>query len=462
MPELYEDSFFEELRQTEYERLDRLKHVYLDYTGGNLHPKSLVEEHCKNLDNNVFGNPHSGNPSSMSSTKLVDAARKKVVDYFKAEDYYCIFTQNASASLKIIGEGYPFDKDSQFLLLVDNHNSVNGIREFCNSKGGKVTYAPVNASELTINTENLYELLNETIESSNKLFAFPAQSNVSGVKHDLNWIEKAQKAGYDVLLDAAAFVPTDYLDLSIFKPNFVSLSFYKMFGFPTGIGALLIRKDSFCKIRKPWFAGGTVSFVSVGIQEHYLYNNHERFEDGTINYLQIPVIKKGLEYIESIGIERIKRRIKSLASHLHEKLSALHHNNGKPMLQIFGPKNFEHRGGTLILNFFDVNGEVISFQVIEKLANERLISIRTGCFCNPGIDETNHCVSNEEIAMYLTGNEMTYTEMVYLIGRMRGAVRISVGIATNQSDLDAFVSFAESLKNLSAMEILSQMEMSEF
>lgn len=458
MSELYDNRFFEDLRRREFSRLDENHHVYLDYTGGNLHPKSLVEQHCKSLNEYIFGNPHSGNPSSMLSTQLIEAARQKILDYFKAEDYFCVFTANASGSLKIIGEGYPFDEKSTFILLADNHNSVNGIREFCSKKGGVVKYIPVDVKDLTIHDDYLRDQLSQADKMANNLFAFPAQSNVSGVKHDLKWIAEAQSLGFDVMLDAAAFVPSNALDLSLYKPNFVSLSFYKIFGFPTGIGALLIRKDTFDKIQKPWFAGGTVSYVSVGIQEHYLQPNHERFEDGTINYLHIPVIKQGLEFIESVGINRITNRVKSLSHYLFNELSTLKHDNGKPLVHLFGTNNFEIRGGTIILNFFDKNGDVISFQAIEKLANRKQISIRTGCFCNPGLDEINHCVTKEESALYHTKKDMTYTEMVYLIGRMRGAVRVSVGIATNQNDLDEFIAFSKSITNLTVHEIVHQCE----
>ena len=134
--------------------------------------------------NNILGNPHSTNPTSQFSTKLVEEARQKVIDYFNAEDYYCIFTQNASGALKIVGESYPFNEKSHFLLLSDNHNSVNGIRQFCLSKGGKVTYAPIFYQDLRMDENFLQEQLEQNNDCENKLFAFPAQSNVSGVKHD--------------------------------------------------------------------------------------------------------------------------------------------------------------------------------------------------------------------------------------------------------------------------------------
>ena len=137
--ELAHQDFFENLRNVEYKRLDNNKQVYLDYTGGKLYAKSQIMEQQDLLINNILGNPHSTNPTSQLATKLVEEARQKVIDFFNAEDYFCIFTQNASGALKIVGESYPFNEKSHFLLLADNHNSVNGIRQFCLSKGGKVT-----------------------------------------------------------------------------------------------------------------------------------------------------------------------------------------------------------------------------------------------------------------------------------------------------------------------------------
>ena len=70
-----------------------------------------------------------------------------------------------------------------------------------------------------------------------------------------------------MLLDAAAFVPTNRLDLSLVKPDFVSMSFYKMFGFPTGLGALLIRNKNLDIMNKLYWGGGTVSMASD--KDHY-------------------------------------------------------------------------------------------------------------------------------------------------------------------------------------------------
>lgn len=443
---LFQNDFFNDLRAKEFNRLDAENQVYLDFTGGNLYADSQLKKHFEMLQSGVFGNPHSTNPSSQKATHLIEDTRQAVLDFFNASDYYCIFTQNASGALKIVGESYPFNDKSQLVMLADNHNSVNGIREFCLQKKGKTIYVPVQYEDLCINEETLIEALKSRNEGENNLFAFPAQSNVSGVKHNLKWIDFAHQLGYDVLLDAAAFVSTSKLDLSVYQPDFVSVSFYKIFGFPTGLGCLLVNKNKFNKLVKPWFAGGTVTLVSVVNQSKFLANGHERFEDGTLNYLEIPAIKSGLEFIQSIGLDNINKRVSSLIQYVANQLAEIKHSNGSPVVKIFGPSDFQLRGGNIIVNFFDSDSNLIPFELIENKTNAKNISIRSGCFCNPGIDEINNCITNDEISKYFVSRDKgDYYDMIKFLGKMRGATRISVGIATVESDLNRFVDLIKNL-----------------
>ncbi len=441
---LVDEDFFNELRRNEYSRLDEQKHVYLDYTGGNLYAASQIDAHHQILKQHTFGNPHSTNPTSMHATRLVEEARDRVLEYFNAKDYFCIFTLNASGALKIVGECYPFQQGSEYVLFADNHNSVNGIREYCRSKGGQHHYIPMQLEDLCVDSGALEEALSAPSQGVNRLFAYPAQSNVSGVQHDLSWVSNAQQKGWDVLLDAAAFVPTSPLDLQEVQPDFVSISFYKIFGYPTGLGCLLVKKSKFNKLCKPWFAGGTVTLASVKSAHHFLANNHERYENGTLNYLDIPALKIGLDHIGNIGIDRINARVNSLSHYLFDQLKILKHANGISKVKIYGPKNREKTGGTLIMNFFDAQGRTIPFEEVEHKANACNISLRTGCFCNPGIDEINNDLSPEELTDFFTANiQGGYREMINALQKMRGAARISVGIATTKADLDYFIAFAK-------------------
>ena len=334
----------DDLRAREYSRLDRTGQVYLDYTGGGLHADSQVRRHMKMLTAHVYGNPHSNNPTSLASTEQVESARAYVHQFFNApqDDYVVIFTANTSGALKLVGESYPFAEGGNFLLTFDNHNSVNGIREFARSAGATVTYLPVNASDMRLDQARLNEHLDLAQPGRINLFAYPAQSNFTGVQHSLEWIEKARAKGWDVLLDTAAFAPTNRLDMARWQPDFVPLSFYKIFGYPTGVGALIARRDKLKKLHRPWFAGGTITIVSVqGEGWHYLVEGEAGFEDGTVNYLSLPAIEIGLRHIDCVGMDKIHTRVMTLTGWLLEQMQSLTHSNGKPVMRIFGPLDTE-------------------------------------------------------------------------------------------------------------------------
>ena len=436
---------FDNIRKNQYPQIDKMGQVYLDYTGGNLFSNQQLYEHFTFLQGQVFGNPHSSNPTSQLSTKYVEETRKAVLDYFNAgDDYYCVFTANATQALKIVGESYPFDHRSQFLLLFDNHNSVNGIREYARRKGADFDYCPVYLEDLRIDENKLLQKLKSAQYKQHKLFAYPAQSNVSGVKHDLKWIDVAHEHGWDVLLDAAAFVPTNSLNLQEVRPDYLSVSFYKIFGYPTGIGALLIHRKAFEKLDKPWFAGGTVSYASVTMPEFFLTENQERFEEGTVNYLSIPAIKTGLKWITELGMETIQNRLHCLTDYLLKALQSLRHSNGSKLIHVFGPENTEKRGSTIIMNFFDSQEQKIDVSIIEGRANKQNISIRIGCFCNPGIDEITNCISSEELSVFYSTRDDAKYDKIHFLGKMRGAIRISLGLMTNYEDCDTYISFCKS------------------
>lgn len=451
-PHYPETRVIDDLRLTEYGRLERGEHIYLDYTGGGLYAESQLRSHEKLLRENVFGNPHSSNPTSLAATHLVEGTREYILKFFRADpaEYDVIFTSNASGALKLVGESYPFAPGGHYLLTFDNHNSVNGIREFAHARGAEVTYIPVMLPDMRVDAASLDDYLGRGRPDQANLFAYPAQSNFSSVQHPLEWIQKAQAAGWDVLLDAAAFVPTNRLDLSAIKPDFVPVSFYKMFGYPTGLGALIARKTALAKLHRPWFAGGTITVASVQGDRYYLADGHTAFEDGTLDYLGIPAIEIGLKHLETIGYEVIHERVKSLAGWLLENLGAMKHGTGEPLVRIYGPTTIEGRGGAVTVNFFNRDGVMFDHRYIEEEANKSNISLRTGCFCNPGAGEIAMGVSRVQLDVCFTkpGHEKRLSQDDFRLcfdGKSTGAVRISIGMVTNFNDVQAFLQFARGL-----------------
>lgn len=438
----------DDLRATEYARLDAAGQVYLDYTGGGLYAEAQVRAHHALLSQHVFGNPHSSNPTSQAATRLVEEARQAILAHFGADpaDYVVIFTANASGALKLVGEAFPFVPGGRYLLTYDNHNSVNGIREFARAKGAQVLYAPILPPDMRLDADRLQTALAQIEPGAPHLFAYPAQSNFSGVQHSLDWVGRAQALGWRVLLDAAAFAPTNRLDLSAVRPDFVSLSFYKMFGYPTGVGALVARRAALAELRRPWFAGGTITFASVEPNHHTLHSGAEAFEDGTLDYLNIPAVTIGLRHLHSVGLEAIHTRVMALTAWLLGELTALRHSTGRPLVQIYGPLTTEGRGGTLTMNFYDARGHFIDHRLVEDRANAARISLRTGCFCNPGSGESALGISAEELTSCLVQNQrLTLDDFRRCLDdKSTGAVRISVGLASTLADAQHFVAFARS------------------
>lgn len=447
-PDYENTHLLDELRESDFSRLDAQGHIYLDYTGGGLYGQSQIDRHMDLLRGTVFGNPHSTNPTSLRTSELIEKTRDHVLDFFNAspEEYGIVFTANASQAMKLVGESYPFDVGDNFLLTFDNHNSVNGIREFDRAHGSTTTYIPVVPPDMRVAEDSLEHALKLATTGENNLFAFPAQSNFSGVQHPLGWIKRAQACGWDVLLDAAAFVPTNRLDLGQWHPDYVALSFYKMFGYPTGVGALIARWPALKKLHRPWFAGGTITVASVQADRYYLAEGAAAFEDGTLDYTNIPAVDFGLDFLESVGLEQIHLRVRCLTDWLLQNLSSLRHRNGKQLVQLFGPSRLESRGATITLNLKDRNGQTIDHDIIERLAKERKISLRTGCFCNPGAGEVALGLSKQELLKCFQSStqSMTYDDFRLCIdGRSVGAVRISTGIASNFMDAFSFLKFTK-------------------
>jgi selenocysteine lyase/cysteine desulfurase len=251
-----------------------------------------------------------------------------------------------------------------------------------------------------------------------------------------------------VLLDAAAFVPTNRLDLSQIRPDFVALSFYKMFGYPTGVGAMIARHAALASLRRPWFAGGTINVASVQADRFVLASGAAAFEDGTLDFTNIPAVTLGLDLIEAVGYDVIKDRLQTLTAWLLQELLAIRHANGTPLVRVYGPTTASRRGATVTFNFYDARDRVIPHQDVEIRAASRKISLRTGCFCNPGAGELALGLSRPQLEACFGGpdDRMTYADLRRCIDpSAAGAVRVSLGLVSNFDDVSKFIEWAREL-----------------
>src|ERR1700727_1501128 len=167
--------------------------------------EAQLAAHAERMRGRCFGNSHSENPASAASTELIERTRVAVLAHFNApsEEYVAIFTPNATGACRLIGEAYPFGPRTRLVLTQDNHNSVNGIREFARSRGALTNYVPFCSPELRIDDDEIAQALGRrgpaplsrrgpgplarrrpgplsaAAPRRRGLFAYPAQSNFS-------------------------------------------------------------------------------------------------------------------------------------------------------------------------------------------------------------------------------------------------------------------------------------------
>lgn len=168
------------------------------------------------------------------------------------------------------------------------------------------------------------------------------------------------------------------------------------------------------------------------------------FEDGTLNFLSIPDVQFGLDWLDGIGVELVGTRVRCLTGWFLRRLTALRHSDGSPMVEVYGPLDTRSRGGTVAFNLLDRDGRVVDERLVATESSAAGISLRTGCFCNPGVGEDAFGLSPDTLRDLRRTRTRTLDEYLELIGLpSAGAVRVSFGLASTVADVERFVTFAE-------------------
>lgn len=251
--------------------------VYLDYAGAAIPPQELLQNAFEGIALCPHANPHTRVDSGENS---ISEARKRVLSFISADhwQYDVIFTSGATAAIKLVGEAFPRTAGSRLCYAKNSHTSVLGLRHFFDC-------AFCMPSTANLQTWVSSDSINpSTFTEDISLLALPAECNFSGCKVDLTTAaatahhmtdDAVASAGIRVgkqtkvalagggssrwlwLLDAAKLVSTSRLDLSLLppalRPHFICLSFYKIFGYPTGLGCLVIRRDAALLLKKRYF-----------------------------------------------------------------------------------------------------------------------------------------------------------------------------------------------------------------
>uniref|UniRef100_A0A0D9WT43 Molybdenum cofactor sulfurase n=1 Tax=Leersia perrieri TaxID=77586 RepID=A0A0D9WT43_9ORYZ len=451
----------DEMRAADFKRLEGM--VYLDHAGATLYSEAQMADVMKDLTSNVYGNPHSQSDSSMAASDLVTAARHQVLKYFNASprEYKCIFTSGATAALKLVGECFPWSRESCYMYTMENHNSVLGIREYPTikkyalSKGATVLAVDVEeVVDLAKNhgSDSLYRISRHSDQRRGKdvllhnsqngslsnipgnnwnIFAFPSECNFSGHKFSLSLVKLIkegkislkQQGKWMVLIDAAKGCATEPPNLTMYPADFVVCSFYKIFGYPTGLGALIVKNEAANLLNKTYFSGGTVAASIADIDFVQKRKSIEQvLEDGTVSFLSIASLRHGFKMIDTLTTSAIGRHTASLATYVRKKMLALKHSNDISVCTIYGQQASKveglKTGPTITFNLKREDGSWFGYREVEKLASLSGIHLRAGHVCWDDNDIIN--------------------------GKPTGSVRISFGYMSTYEDAEKFLKFLQS------------------
>ncbi|EEH47047.2 uncharacterized protein PADG_03145 [Paracoccidioides brasiliensis Pb18] len=450
----------EAIREREYPCLKGT--TYLDHAGTTLYPISLIDAFSREMTTNLFGNPHSASSSSQLSTRRVDDARIRVLQFFNAspDHFDVVFVANATAGIKLVADALRDCDGGGFWYgyHVDAHTSLVGVREL--AARGRRCFVDDNEVEDWISDQ--HSSIMRRPPQGPTLFAYPAQSNMTGRRLPLDWCRKLRVCNNSnktrniyTLLDAASLVSTSPLDLSDPEsaPDFTTLSFYKIFGFPD-LGALIVRKASghiFNKRR--YFGGGTVGMVtSLENQWHAKKSTsiHDKLEDGTLPFHSIIALHSAVDVHQRIygSMENISRHTGALAKLLYDRLSSKRHANGTLVCEMYKHQesSYEDRttqGPIVSFNMKNNKGEWVGKSEVEKLAAVKGIQIRSGTLCNPGGMAYHLGLKVEEMKRNYNAGQRCGDDNDIIGGKPTGGLRVSLGAMSSIGDVNKFLDFIE-------------------
>lgn len=289
---------------------------------------------------------------------------------------------------------------------------------------------------------------NLTLDGPGGLVTFPAQCNYNGFKYPLELISKFQKnRDIFVCLDAASFLSTNQLDLQRFKPDFVCLSFYKIFGYPTGLGALIVSNRGASRLVKKYYGGGTVNIALTRTNFHQKRDIlHERFEDGTISFLSIIALQSSFLFMENLlGLsfaQRISRHVFNLGRYLHNCLKNIKHHNGRQVVAFHHDADFEDiaaQGGIINFSLRHADNSFVGFAEFASIATLHNIILRTGCFCNPGSCQSHLNLTNDDLMQQFNAGHKCGDNNDLIDGLPTGSIRVSFGYMTTKENVDRLV-----------------------
>jgi len=376
--------------------------IYLDSAATSLTPEPVLEavlSYYREYNANVGRSVHR---ISQFATQKYQNAHRKVAEFIGANQGQVIFTKNTTEATNMVAYGLRWEKgDEVVTTLLEHHsNFLPWLR--LREKG-------VTLKIVAPNKEGIFDLADfeQAIGARTRLVAMTHVSNVLGTISPVKEIAAICKAkGSDTLflVDGAQSAPHIPLNVEELGCDFFAFSGHKMLG-PTGTGVLWMRDPN--GLQPTLFGGGMIESVSQ--DEYTLAEGYERFEAGTPHIAGGIGLGRAVDYLNDLGMERIRDYEERLAKRLLDGLRAIDN------VQVYGTTNLNERLGVVSFTIEGVHPHELAV-MLDEAAD---IMVRSG----------HHC------CMPL----MTY------LGLKQGTVRASLYLYNTKEEIATFLEAVEGI-----------------
>ena len=373
--------------------------VYLDSASTAQKPRVVIDalaEHLRAHNANVHRGVYA---LAQEADAAYDLARRRIAAFTGAEPDTTIFTKNVTEAINLVayawGRTHVGPGDAVLITQMEHHANIVPWQVLCRERGARLRYLEVDESGLLAP-----EQLDAELERGDvRLVAFTHVSNVLGTINPVaEMTARIRAAGALSLVDGAQAVPHMPVDVGALGADFYAWTGHKAVG-PTGIGVLHGRRELLQEM-PPFLTGGDM-IASVDFEGATWNELPYKFEAGTPPIAEAVGLGVAVEYLDALGMERVRAHELQLTTHLLERLAEV------PGLRVVGPPRAEQRGG---LASFTIDG--MHPHDIAELANREGVCIRAGHHCAQPLMRCLHVDST---------------------------ARASVGIYTTPAEIDALI-----------------------
>ncbi len=367
--------------------------VYLDNAATTQKPQMVIDSlinYYQDYNSNIHRGVHL---LSQTATTEYEKVRGKTRCFINAvHDHEIIFTRNTTEAINLVARCYGGtnlkEGDEVLITAMEHHSNIVPWQMVCESTGAKLKIAPINdAGEVLL--DEYKALLNEKTKFVSLVHVSNALGTINPVKE---MIHAAHEFNVPVLIDGAQAAPHVRIDVQALDADFYTFSAHKMFG-PTGIG-VLYGKEKLLNDMPPFLGGGDM-IASVSFEKTTYNELPYKFEAGTPNIADTIAFGAAIDYVESVGIEKIQAYEHDLLEYGTEALNSIE------KLTLIGTANKK----ASVLSF---NIDGIHPHDIGTIVDQEGVAVRTGHHCaEPLMHRMNvTATARASLAMYNTKEEI--------------------------------------------------------